>query len=127
MCCSRKHTSTIKYENLGITKLSAELKSKYSISKFSRWNFKTLSRKWCLTPVLISFNCACIINELAKYINHDTDLKLACDKHLSSADCKWENLMPIQYDFLSTRFTDQHKNYRMARKMINQLSVISFN
>ncbi len=116
-----------KYENLGITKLSTELKSKYSISKFSRWNLKTLSRKWCLTPVLISFNCACIINELAEYIKHDTDLKLACDKYLSSVECKWENLMPIQYDFLSTRFTDQHKNYRKAREMINQLSDISFN
>lgn len=35
--------------------------------------------------------------------------------------------MPIQYDFLGTRFTDQHKNYRIAGEMINELSTISFN
>lgn len=116
-----------KYENLGITKLSTELKIKYGTKKFSRWNFKTLSRKWCLTPVVISFNCKCIITELITYINHDIDLKSACEKYLSSVSCKWEDLMPIQYDFLSTRFTDQHKNYRIAGKMINELSTMSFN
>lgn len=116
-----------KYENIGITELSGTIKNKYGDRNISRRNFKTLSRKWCLSPVSISFNCVCILSGLIAYINSKPNLKLACDRYLSNVNCKWDALMPIQYDFLSTRFTDQHKSYRIAGKMINELSTIGFN
>lgn len=115
-----------KYENRGITELSIILKTKYGSKQMSRKKIKTLSRKWCMTPVLISFNCTCIIDELITYINCNTILKSACDTYLSSIECGWKNLMPIQFDFLSTRYMDQHKNYRLAGEIINDLSAKRF-
>lgn len=115
------------YENRGITKLSVALKSKYGNKEISRWQFKALSRKWCPKPVRISFNSACIILELITYINSDDNLKLACQKYLLRYGNEWEELMPIQFDFLRTRFIDQRRNYRIAGKIINELSDIDFN
>ena len=118
---------SFKYENRGITELSSELKIKYGEKRISRKNLKSLSRKWCLSPVSISFNCTCIITELVTYINHDADLKTACTIFISRiGGCRWENIMPIQFCFLSTRFTDQHKNYQKAGVIINELSTICF-
>ena len=116
-----------KYENRGITELSSKLKTKYGDKNFSRRDLKTLSRKWCLSPVLISFDCYSIIKELFTYINCGADLKSACDTYLSGIGCSWEKIMPIQFDFLSTRFVDQHTNYKIAGNIINKLSAIDFN
>lgn len=115
-----------KYENLGITILSAQLKAKYGKKKISRKSLKTLSRKWCLIPVLISFNCPDIFQELATYVNSNNHLKKACNTYLSRIGCQCENLMPIQFDFLSTRFFDQHRNFQKAGEMINKLSQVCF-
>ena len=115
-----------KYENRGITELSIILKAKYGGKQMSRKKIKILSRKWGMTPVLISSNCACIIDEIITYINCNTILKSECDKYLSNIESGWENLMPIQFDFLSTRFTDQHQNYRLAGEIINDLSAKRF-
>ena len=115
-----------KYENRGITELNSYLKAKYGKQKFSRKDFKILSRKWFLSPVLINIESYCIIKELFAYINDNTELKTACETYLANTGDSWEKLMPIQFDFLSTRFTDQHKNYKIAGKIINNLSTINF-
>ena len=116
-----------KYENRGITEISSILKAKYGDREISRRDFKNLSRKWHLSRVLISFNCNCIIKEIATYINCDVTLKSACDAYLSGIGYNWDRIMPIQFDFLSTRFADQHKDYKKAGEIINDLSGISFN
>lgn len=118
--------SKFKYENRGITELNSNLKAKYGKQKFSRKDFKNLSRKWCLSPVLINIESYCIIEELFAYINDDAELKSTCEIYLANTGDSWEKLMPIQFDFLSTRFSDQHKNYKTAGKIINDLSTINF-
>ena len=115
-----------KYENRGITEINSILKAKYGDREFSRRDLKNLSRKRHLSRVLISFNCDCIITEIDTYIKCNATLKSACDAYLSGIGYNWDDIMPIQFDFLSTRFADQHKDYRKAGKIINDISTISF-
>jgi len=114
-----------KYENRGITELSSILKRKYGDRSISRKDLKNLSRKWCFSPIVISFDCANIIKTLIEYINQDDILKSACDIYLSRNEYKWERLMTIQHEFLSTRFADQHKDYTIAGRIINDLPAYS--
>lgn len=113
---------TFKYENRGYTDIGAILRYKYAGRHFSRKCLKTLSRKWLFTPVLISFECARIISELITYINHDDDLSAACKKYAKDFENNWAKIMPIQYDFLSTRHTHKYKDFRIAGEIINALS-----
>ncbi len=114
-----------KYENYGYSILGGVLNRKFSEPGFSRKYVKNLSRVWCLTPIIISFNSDRIIKELFTFINDDTKLKEACNNYLLIKGAKWNNLMPIQADFLSTRHADQHKDFRIAGRLINELSKIS--
>ena len=113
-----------KFENRGYTDMGKILKRKYANWHFSRKCLKNLSRKWCFTPVVISFNSDCIISELITYIRQDADLKMACEKYMARFGSGWQELMPIQFDFISTRHTDEHKNYRIAGRIINELASI---
>lgn len=119
---SPEKDKSFKYENHGITLISKNIKEKYGENYISRKEIKTLSRKWYLSPVIVSFRCPIIINELFEYINSNSFLKDVCTKYLANYGYDWENLMPVQFDFLSTRFADQHKNYRIAGSIIDDLS-----
>ena len=117
---------SFKNENHGITLIGKIIKDKYGENYISRKDIKTLSRKWYLSPVIVSFRCPIIINELFEYINSNNFLKGVYKKYLANYGYDWENLMPIQIDFLSARLADQHKSYRIAGKIIDDLSHISF-
>lgn len=112
------------YENRGITELSAVLRSKYGDRKYARKGIKNLSRKWALTPVVMSYSSERIIIELLTYTEYDKDLCLAAKNYLSRVGKEWSELIPIQYDFLCVRHMDQHKNYLVAGKIINELANI---
>ena len=114
-----------KHENRGITEFSQHLKSTKETSKFSRRDLKYLSRKWCFTAVVLNSSSDRIIQELITYISDDDVLKSVCLKHLSDCGAGWGLVMPIQYEFLSTRFKDQHKDYRTAGKIMNELTNVS--
>jgi len=115
-----------KYENRGITELSKRVKSKYKKAKFSRKCFTTLSRKWCPSPVVLSIKCDCIIQELQSYINSDSNLKSACISYLSNIGYEVENVMPIQFEFLSARANNQGKDFDIALHVVNKLKETNF-
>lgn len=114
-----------KYENRGYTDVGKALKAKYPEKRFTRRGLKNLSRKWCFTAVSISFDSGLIISELFTYIKADTNLKSACQNYLAQVGINWQELMPIQFDFMSVRHTDQHKNFRIASRIINELAIVS--
>lgn len=102
------------------------LKAKHPKKRFARRGLKNLSRKWCFTTVCISFDSGLIISELFTYIKADINLKSACQNYLAQVGLNWQQLMPIQFDFMSVRHTDHHKNFRIASRIINELAIISF-
>lgn len=114
-----------KYESRGYSIMGDVLKQKHSGRGLSRKYLKHLSRTWGLSPVIISFKCDCIISELITYIKNDPDLKEACEKYILTHGKYWQRLMPIQANFLSTRHTDQHKDYQVAGEIINKLSSLN--
>lgn len=114
-----------KYENMGMTEIARYLASDEANHHISRKYIRNLSRKWKLTPVVLSLESDRIIYKLFSYIDGDVDLKMACKNYLSGIENDWASLMPIQFDFLSVRHTDQHKFYKCAGKIIEQLSKIN--
>lgn len=116
---------TFMYENKGYSVIGNILKKKSNERGLSRRFIKSLSRKWALTPVVISFNCKLILSELLTYINNDITLKGVCDRYLKCKCTNWQELMPIQADFLITRHADMHKDYQMAGRIINELAGIN--
>lgn len=125
---SPKDDYTFKFENKGYTAISTRLRGKeeYKEWHISRKYLKYLSRKWCLTPVIIHFESDCIISELIAYIREENNLQVAADKYLKGTGTGWLQLMPIQFDFLSTRHTYRHKDYEKAGEIINNLAAITF-
>lgn len=115
-----------KYENRGYSDMSKIIKNDPKNKDISRKHLKNISRKWCFTPVVLSFKTDYIVSQLVEYIKHDTDLYLAFGNYLKRSGEDWSELMPVQFDFLSTRHTDQHKHYREAGRIINELSDIVF-
>lgn len=115
-----------KFENRGYTVMGVFLKQKHENLHLSRKYIKNLSRKWCCTPVIISFEADCIISELIAYIKQDADLNMACNNYIQRFGSECKDLMPIQFDFICTRHTDEHKDYRIAGRLINNLASIHF-
>lgn len=114
------------YENAGYTILNQFLKSKYNDINISRKYIKYLSRKWRYTPVIISFSCNLILSALYEYIVQHPDLSAALKKYAEQNRMEWCDLMPIQYDFLSTRSSRGGRNVNKAREIIDRLPDFTF-
>lgn len=115
---------TFKYENRGYTVIGSCLRAKYPDRRIARRHIKNLSRKWYNRRVLVNFDSDCIISEIAAYIKLNQYLDTAASAYTSQFKHNWGEIMPIQYEFLSVRHTDQHKHYRVATRIINELGCI---
>lgn len=109
-----------KYENKGYTIINHELKKKGYL--IARKYLRNLSRKWSLQSVVLSFDSHIILSELVTYIAGNDELRAACIAYLQTNIISWDFLMPIQFDFLGTRFNDRHKDWKIAEKIILVLS-----
>lgn len=112
------------FENRGYTTIRTILKEKYKDSHFalSRRHLIKLSRKWAGSRIVLSFKSGLILTELLTYLRSDPNLNTAFEAYLSKIDTRWPQLMPIQYEFLSVRHVDQHKDFRIAGTIINELN-----
>ena len=113
-----------KYENRGYSYLGRVLRAKYPTHRHCRKGLKNLSRKWRFRRVLISFYSSEIMSELIDQFTTDPTLMKAYKEYVSRSGNSWQALMPIQYDFISTRYEDRHKDYRVAKGIINSLADI---
>ena len=114
-----------KYENMGYTTLRKEIAK--SDSPVSRRFIKALSRKWPLSYVVISFEAVHIISELFAYISSSADLKAACLAYLKNYDIQteWDQIMPIQYEFLGVRIQNGGENWQIAEKIVKDLTAVT--
>lgn len=109
------------YENKGYCVIRNQLKDN-NAPGLSRRFIKNLSRVWPLSHMVISFNCKQIYDEVFTYINSNPTLHAVCARYLQEKSIYWQELMPIQADFLITRHIDQHKDYQIAARIINELA-----
>lgn len=116
-----------KYENMGYTVIASRLRAKYINENraLSRKYLKNLCRKRKFSRMVLSFDSSYILAELINYIRANLDLDLAFQSYLIRNGSTWDKLIPSQFEFLSIRHTYQHKNYKIAGEIINELSAIS--
>jgi hypothetical protein len=107
-------------ENQGYTYINSRLKEEINNAP-SRKFIKHLSRKWCFSRIKISFQSGIVLEVINRIILQDPVLKKKCDQYKLQVGNHWSNYMPIQAEFLSTRFNDQHKDYLKAGEIINNL------
>lgn len=109
-----------KYENLGYTIIGNEIE-KTQNHRISRKYLKNISRKWSPSRVKLSFDTPIIISVLYSYIMAREILKTACINYFSYDSDNWQNIMPIQFEFLGVRFRDHRKNWKVAQKIIHDI------
>ena len=109
-----------KYENVGYTTIGNEIEKRIN-HRISRKYLKNLSRKWSPSRVKLSFDTPIIVSVLFSYIMEREILKTACNKHFLYDNNNWQNIIPIQFDFLGVRFRDHHKNWKVAQRIIKDI------
>lgn len=112
-----------KRENMGYTIMRQEIAKKHT--PISRRYIKALSRKWPCSFVRIHFDAVTIISELFAYISARDELKAACDTYLQGYNLKtgWDEIIPIQFDFLGVRIQDHHDNWQIAERIVDELTI----
>ncbi len=114
------------HENKGYTEIKRRVNTRNDLEHYvSRRYLVNISRKWCMSRIVLSYDTYAIIDELYKYIFENDYLRNACLDYITGNKV-WEKIMPIQFWFLSARRDDQHKEWKKALKIINKLSVYSF-
>lgn len=114
------------HENMGYTEIKRRVNARTDLKHYvSRRYLVNISRKWCLTKVVLSYDTHKIIKELYQYISENDLLRKACVKYISGNKA-WDEIMPIQFKFLSARRKDMGKDWDVAKEIINELSVFSF-
>lgn len=109
-----------KYESAGYTIIGKEIHKKLE-HRIPRKYLKSISRKWSPSRVRISFDTPDIISVLFAYIKERDILKDACKNHFSYDIDNWQNIMPIQFEFLGVRLRDHHKHWSVAQEIIHKI------
>lgn len=123
---SPEYDDRYKYENRGYSVIGERLRAKYSRGDaVSRQFLKSLGRKYIGGRVIISYKSDAIIRELLQYLHSDKNLEQAYIQYLKRHLVQFWELMPIQFNFLSTRKSDRHVGYREAERLINQTEEIN--
>ena len=111
-----------KYENRGYAAFLKRVREDGQKNRVSRKHLKNLSRKWKMSPALISFESTFIVEKLISICESDKILEDLCLKYSLLNFNSLKEMMPIQGEFLSVRQVDKHKDYLKAIKIINELS-----
>lgn len=109
-----------KYESAGYTIIGKEIEKRLR-RRVSRKYLKSISRKWSPSRVKLSFDTPLIISVLFSYIMERETLKVACKNHFPYDSDNWQDIMPIQFEFLGVRFRDHHKNWSVAQEIIHEI------
>lgn len=115
------------YENRGYSIIGRKLNHGLCFTDpnyISRKYIKNVSRKWIGEQVVLSFETDRIITCLLSYISERPLLHTACMNKVFNNAAKWEDLFPIQKNFLNTRSRNEHKDYQKARTIINSLPLL---
>lgn len=112
-----------RHENMGYTLINSIISKERD--DISRRFLKGISRKWPISRVRVSFDTKYILTTMHEYICSHEFLLEAWSDYLDNKGTQWDEIMPIQYEFLGVRIEDHHTNWQVAQSLVNDLSQIT--